>query len=148
MTIFFAFLHHLAAFGLALALVAELALLQLHFTQEIARKIRAFDAIYGICAGLILVLGAARVMYFEKTADYYLHSGPFLLKMGLFAVVGLISIYPTLIFLKWGASLKAGVLPEFSSVQRQSVLRILGLELCGLAGIILAAAMMAKGLQF
>jgi putative membrane protein len=148
MHIVIAFLHHLAAFGLLTALAAELALLQLSFSQEVARKIRAFDAIYGACAGLIVLLGALRVMYFEKAPDYYLHNGPFLLKMTLFALVGLISIYPTVIFLKWGASLKAGALPALSVGQRQTLMRILVLELCGVLGIILAAVMMAKGVHF
>ncbi|MCX7221199.1 DUF2214 family protein [Undibacterium sp.] len=147
MHIFIAFLHHLAAFGLVSALVAELALLQLSFSLELAKKIRAFDALYGACAGLIVLLGALRVMYFEKAPDYYLHSAPFLLKMGLFALVGLISLYPTIVFLKWGASLKAGALPPLSAGQRQNLLRILALELFGVLGIILAAVLMAKGVQ-
>ena len=148
MTIFIAFLHHLVVFTLFASLVVELALLNQTFNQEVANKLRFFDGVYGASAGLILVIGSIRVMSYEKGADYYLHSSPFLIKMAIFALVGLISIYPTIVFYKWGKSLRQGVLPNFSSEQRSRIVGILYVELVGLILIILNAVLMAKGVQF
>lgn len=148
MNILFAFLHHLAVFILAISLVLELVLLHQTFTRQIANTLRFFDGLYGISAGAILLIGSARVMWYEKGANYYLHSGPFLMKMAIFALVGLISIYPTIVFYKWGKTLRQGVLPNFSGEQRSRILGILYAEIIGLALIILNAVLMAKGVQF
>lgn len=148
MTILMAFLHHLAVFTLVTSLALELTLMHQTFNQQTARTLRFFDGLYGASAGVILVIGSARVMWYEKGADYYLHSGPFLIKMAIFALVGLISIYPTVVFLKWGKSLKEGVLPILSGEQRARIVGILYAELIGLALIALNAVLVAKGVQF
>lgn len=148
MNAFLAFLHHLAAFAIALSLFAEMLLLAEPLSLGSARKIQRYDALYGVSAGLILVLGFLRVMYFEKGPGYYSHSGPFIVKMGLFLTVGLLSIYPTLVFLKWGKSLKQGIVPELSQPQTRKLRGVIHLELTLLVLIILSAAMMAKGIGY
>jgi putative membrane protein len=147
MNIFIAFLHHLAVFTLAVSLVVELVLMHQTFNQQVAKTLRTFDGMYGAAAGLILIIGSLRVMFYEKGADYYLHSGPFLIKMAIFAVVGVISIYPTIVFYKWGKTLRQGVLPNFPGEQRTRIIGILYAELIGFALIILNAVLMAKGVQ-
>jgi putative membrane protein len=87
-------------------------------------------------------------MYFEKGADYYLHSAPFIAKMILFIVVGLISIHPTVIFIKWGKSLKQGIVPTLTDAQNRKLRMIIHVELTLLALMILCAAMMAKGIGY
>ena len=94
-----AFLHHLAAFALVAALTAELVLVKGTMTLDSARRIVRFDAAYGISAMALVVVGLLRVFHFEKGAEYYLRSAPFIAKLTLFAIVGLISIYPTREFL-------------------------------------------------
>lgn len=148
MNVFAAFLHHCAVFTLVAALAVELVLLGQPLTLHSARTLRRCDALYGWSAGLILLIGSLRVMYLEKGAAYYLHSGPFLAKMTLFALVGLLSIYPTVLFLGWGKALKAGQLPAISTSQQKRLRRLLQLELGGVALIALNAALMAKGIQF
>ena len=148
MNILIAFFHHLAVFTLFASLVVELALLYQSFNQEVAKKLRFFDNVYGVSAGLILVVGSMRVMSYEKGADYYLHSGPFLTKLAIFALVGVISIYPTIVFYQWGKTLRQGVLPNFSGEQRSRIVGILYAELVGVVLIILNAVLMAKGVQF
>jgi putative membrane protein len=148
MNAFIAFLHHLAAFTIVSCLFAEMLLLQEPLTVGSAKRIQRYDAIYGIAAGAILVLGFLRVQYFEKGADYYFHSAPFLIKLGLFAAVGLLSAYPTVVFFRWGKALKAGQLPEFSDGQRRKVRALIHVELLGLVLIIFNAAMMAKGIRY
>ncbi len=148
MNAFVAFLHHLAFIAVMLSLSVEMLLLAEPLTLGTARKIQRLDAVYGLSAGLILVLGFLRVMYFEKGPAYYSHSGPFIAKMALFLLVGLISIYPTVVFLKWGKSLKQGIVPELSQPQRKKLRGIIHLELTLLVLVILNAALMAKGIGY
>ena len=68
--------------------------------------------------------------------------------MSLFVLVGLISIYPTLAFLKWRKPLQQGQLPDLQPAQRRVLRTILHLELGGIVAILLAAALMARGIGF
>ncbi|HYD58044.1 MAG TPA: DUF2214 family protein, partial [Burkholderiales bacterium] len=95
-----AFVHHLAAFTLVSALVAE----HLLFDRRAARpdrRLQVVDAVYGASAGLLLLAGLARVFYFEKGAAYYFANPYFVTKLVLFIAVALLSAYPTLTFLRW-----------------------------------------------
>ncbi len=148
MTPLFAFLHHLAAFTLVAALAVEFVLLRGELTATRARQILSADRLYGISAGLILVIGFARVFHFEKGAHYYFHNMPFIAKLSLFAVVGLLSIYPTLQFLKWRPALRQGQAPVLADETRRRIRRLVHLELAGIAVILLCAALMAKGIGF
>jgi putative membrane protein len=145
MTPLFAFLHHLAAFTLVAALAIEFVLIRDELTLKSARKLQVVDAIFGASAGLVLVLGLLRVFYFEKGAVYYMHSLPFMAKVALFVIVGLLSIYPTLAFLSWGKSLKQGRLPVVSAQKIRAIRSVLHVELIGVVLIILCAVLMAKG---
>src|SRR5438309_6000357 len=141
----FAYAHHLAAFALVAALVIELVTLRAAFTLDSAQRLLNADRIYGIAAGAVLIIGALRVGFFEKTAAYYAHSGPFLAKIALFLAVGLLSIRPTLHFLSWRGALAQGELPHVKPETFASLRRTVHLELALVAVIILCAALMAKG---
>ncbi len=143
-----AFLHHIAFVVIMLALAIEMVLLKQPMTLDNARKILRFDAVYGMSAGLILLLGVLRVIFFEKGADYYLHSGPFHAKMALFILVGLISIYPTMAFLKWRQPLKQGIVPNIDPALSRRLSILIHVELTLLALMILNAALMAKGIGY
>ena len=66
-----AFLHHVAAFALVGALVAEVVLFKPPLTIEQARRIQRADQMFGAAATVLLVVGLLRVAYFEKGATYY-----------------------------------------------------------------------------
>ncbi|MCW8126439.1 DUF2214 family protein [Microbulbifer halophilus] len=146
MSTLFAFLHHLAAFALVAAIAIELVLLGQKFTLENARKLQIVDRVLGISAGLLLVAGLLRVFLFEKGAAYYFSNGAFHAKLTLFFLAAFLSIYPTLRFIAWGKSLKQGQLPDVSERQWKTMRRIVHIELAAIVGILLAAAMMAKGI--
>jgi len=143
-----AFIHHLCFVSIMLMLSAEMLTLKQPLTLTSARKIQIYDAVYGVSAILILIIGGLRVMYFEKGADYYMHSAPFIAKMILFIIVGLISIHPTVTFIKWGKSIKKGIVPTLTDAQNRKLRMIIHVELTLLALIILCAAMMAKGIGY
>jgi len=68
MSTLFAFLHHLAAFMLVSAIAVEFTLIRQELTASTARKLLTADAVYGIAAGALLIVGLLRVFYFEKGA--------------------------------------------------------------------------------
>lgn len=142
----FAFLHHIAAFTLFAAVVLEFVWMREDLTAGNARKILAADAVLGISAGLLLIVGLVRVFHFEKGATYYFHNWAFLAKLLLFVIVALLSIVPTREFLAWRKVLKQGQVPTISAERRRTVRSILHVELVGVVLIILFAALMAKGI--
>ena len=144
----FAFLHHGAAFALVSALVSERILSRDELTLRDARRILNADLIYGIAAGVVLVVGALRVAFFEKGPLYYLHSAPFIAKISLFGIVALLSIYPTLEFLSWRTALRRGEVPTVSEDKMKRIRLVILVELTGVAIIILCAALMARGIGF
>jgi hypothetical protein len=66
MSTLFAFLHHVAAFTLVSALAVEFVLIRQDLTLAIARRLPIVDAVLGISAGFLLVVGLLRVFFFEK----------------------------------------------------------------------------------
>jgi putative membrane protein len=85
-------------------------------------------------------------MYFEKGPTYYLHSAPFIAKLTLFAIVGLISIYPTAEFLSWRNALVRDQVPTLPDTKRRRLRSVIQVELVGVVLLILCAALMAKGI--
>lgn len=145
MPAFFAFLHHLAAFALVSALVAEFALLKGELNARTARRIQLYDLAYGASAGVVLVVGVLRVLYFEKGTVYYMSSVPFIAKLALFLCIGLLSIYPTMEFLSWSRHLRLGQVPPVDGRKLRRILAVIHVELAGVALLILCAALMARG---
>jgi putative membrane protein len=144
----FAFLHHAAAFVLFGALFAELVLLRQAITATLARTILRIDAMYGISAGVLVVVGLVRVYYTEKGSEYYLHSGTFIAKIVLFVAIGLLSIRPTRAFVAWRRALNANGVPALSEDQAASLRRVVHIELALLLLLILCAALMARGVGY
>jgi putative membrane protein len=147
-TVALAFLHHAAAFLIVAVLTVELVLLKGELTLSSARSIMRMDAAYGIAAATILVVGFLRVFYTEKSAAYYFHSGTFLAKITLFVIVGLLSIYPTMTFMKWRGALARQEVPTLDAARRSRIRMLLHLQLTLLFVIMLLAVMMARLIGF
>ncbi|HEV8331215.1 MAG TPA: DUF2214 family protein [Steroidobacteraceae bacterium] len=144
----FAFLHHAAAFLLVAVVMVELVLMRGEITVAAARTVLRMDSLYGVSAIVLLIVGFIRVFYTEKGADYYFHSGPFLAKLTLFIIVGLLSIVPTVKFLGWRKAVKAGQAPALDDATRRRIRMIIHTELTLLFLIMLCAALMARGIGF
>jgi putative membrane protein len=147
-SVLLAFLHHAAAFLLVAVVTVELVLTRGELTVASARTLLRMDSVYGLSAVVLLIVGFVRVFYTEKGADYYFHSGPFLAKLALFIVVGLLSILPTMQFLGWRKALKEGRAPVLDDAKRRSIRRVIHIELTLLFLIMLCAALMARGIGF
>jgi putative membrane protein len=144
-SVLMAVIHHLMAFTLVSALAVELATFGPSMSVAAARRLQRIDLLFGLSAATVLVVGLLRVTYFEKGPAYYWHNAYFLLKFGAFLLAALISIYPTVKFLSWGAALKAGREPSISPDTAKRVRLCLGGELICIAIILACAALMARG---
>jgi putative membrane protein len=145
MIVLMAFLHHVAAFTLVAAVAVELVLLKGELTLWSARRLQVADMVLGIAAGILFVVGLARVVWFEKGAAYYFSNHAFLAKLTLFIIVGLLSIVPTLEFLSWRKAVQSGQVPMVAAGKLERVRMIVHAELAAIVLIVLCAAIMAKG---
>ena len=143
-----AFVHHLAAFTLVASLAVEVAMFKPPLSMLQARRLQRTDMLFGAAATVVLVVGMLRVAFFEKGPAYYWHDTYFLIKFGAFVLAALISIYPTMIFLSWNRSLKAGTPPDVPLVRTRRVRMCLMLELTAFVVILLCAALMARGFGY
>jgi putative membrane protein len=141
-----AFLHHLAAFTLVGALAAEVVLFKLPLTVIQARRVQRADQIFGAAAAVLLVVGLLRVVFFEKGTGYYFANAFFLTKFTLFIVAGLVSIYPTVLFISWNKTLKQGEVPAITPQAATRTRMCMMLELTAILGILFCAPFMARGI--
>ena len=148
MASFFSFLHFAAAFALVSALVLERVLTDETLSLWSARRLVFADRIYGASAGVLLLAGFARVLYFEKGPHYYFHSAPFLAKLALFAIVALMSIPATLEFLSWRKPLAQAQVPAVSERRWRTIRTLVRAQMAGVGLIIVAAALMAHGVGY
>ena len=141
----FAFLHFLAVFGIFATVFFEWQTMSRTPTLAEALRIQVCDRGFGIFAAVVLVVGFLRVFYFEKGHAFYFSNPVFQAKLTLFVLVGLLSIYPTVRFIKWGAQTKQGLAPAVSAAEYTRIMLMLRAELVLLLGMALCASLMARG---
>lgn len=146
MSALFAFLHFVAAFGIAAVVFLEWQTMSPAPTLAEARRLQACDRWYGVFATLVLVVGFVRVLYVEKGREFYFGNPVFHAKLGLFVLVGLLSIYPTVRFVKWRAQTRQGAAPAVSKREHDLIMLMLRGQMLGLLGILLCASLMARGI--
>ena len=137
-------LHHVLFFALIAMLVAEAMLLRGPVDAAAIARLRRLDAGYGLSAVLILVAGGLRIVYGVKGYDFYQHNPWFHAKLGVFVLVGLLSIAPTLRFGRWSRALRdnPAFVPDSAEIARTgSQLR---LQMVGIAVILVLAAATAR----
>lgn len=144
-TALMAFLHHLLAFALTACIVYEFIAYRKDMSIAEIRRIQRVDIAYGISAGLLILVGILRVFFFEKGPNFYLNNPFFWLKMNAFLVVGLLSIDPTIRYIRWNRTLRQNDVPEISDSEYRRTRLLLWLEVLGIGVILLAAALMARG---
>ena len=145
-TALMAFLHHLLAFTLTACLVYEFIAYHKNMGLAEIRRIQRVDLLYGISAGLLVLIGLLRVFFFEKGINFYLNNPFFWVKMTAFLLVGLLSIDPTIRYIRWNRTLRQNGVPEISETEYRRTRILLSLEVIGIAVILLAAPMMARGI--
>ena len=95
-----------------------------------------------------MIVGLLRVSFFEKGVNFYIRSPFFWVKMGAFAIVGLLSIDPTIRYIRWNQTLRENTVPGISYEIYQQTRVLLWLEMTGIVVILFSAAMMARGIGY
>ena len=132
--------HHLPLLAMAGLLGAEFVLLARPLDLAAARRLARIDAAYGAAAGLLLLAGVSRIVWGAKPWAFYSGNPVFGAKLAFFAALGLVSIVPTVRFIRWR---RAATAPDDAA--RLSVRRWVHAELALLLPIPLLAALMARG---
>lgn len=145
-TALMAFLHHILAFALTACLIYEFIAYRRNMSIAEIRRIQRVDLAYGISAGLLLVVGVLRVFFFEKGVNFYMNNPFFWVKMAAFLLVGVLSIDPTIRYIRWNRTLQQNQPPEISEPEYKRTRTLLWLEVIGIAVILLAAPLMARGI--
>ncbi len=132
--------HHVVVFALLAVLVAELALVRYGMDAAAVDAVGRIDLGYGALAAIALAVGLARAVYAAKGWDFYSHSLFFWLKLGVFVLIGVLSVPPTIKFIQWR---RAQHVP--TDAQIKSVRTYFWLELALFAALPVCAAAMARG---
>ena len=128
------------------ALLYERIRLKVNPTRSEAVSIVVADVIYGIAGVILLISGIFRVLKYGQGSEFYVNNPLFWVKIGLFASVGGLSLYPTFTYVLWAIPLSKGNLPEVSLNLVERFRLIINIELIGFALIPLFAALMARGI--
>jgi len=135
-----AILHHLLIFALFSVLIGELVLVKPGIDTLAAARMASVDMWYGVFAGLILAVGFSRAIFAAKGWTYYEHNAFFLVKIATFLVIALLSVRPTVVFIRWQRG-PADPAPG----QIAEVRRYLWIELLLFPLLLVCAAAMARG---
>jgi putative membrane protein len=142
--LFLRYLHFISIFAIVGSLVSEHMLLQKELTRKAITKIARIDAVYGIAA--ITLLSAGLTLWLGehgKPAVFYSKNWIFHTKLTLFVLIGLLSIYPTIFFIK---NSKGN--PEELVTIPKSIFMMIRMELLLLFVIPLLAGLMSRGVGF
>lgn len=138
------YIHFISIFAIAATLVSEHLLLKQELTRKEIARLARIDAVYGVAA--LTLLGAGLTLWlgsYGKPAEFYSKNWIFHVKLSLFVCIGLLSIYPTVFFLK---NRKGN--PEEAVTIPGKIFWMVRLELLLLFIIPLLAGLMAKSVGY
>ena len=142
--IFLRYVHFVSIFAIVGSLVSEHLLLRKSLTRGEIKRLSIVDAVYGIAAVTLLTAGLTLWLAgVGKPAEFYSKNWVFHLKISCVALLGLLSIYPTVFFVRN----RKGDPSEVVAIPR-SIFMILRLELFLLFIIPLLAGIMARGIGY
>lgn len=141
--IFVKYLHFVCIFIIVSVIVVEHLLLKPEMNRKAISQLARIDGLYGMSAVLLLAAGFTLWFGVGKPAIFYSHNWIFHFKLGLFLCVGLLSIYPTVFFIKQ----RKGDPDEMVSIPKKIKI-LIRMELLLLFTIPLLAVLMAKGVGY
>jgi putative membrane protein len=143
-----AILHHLLVFLLAGIIGAEFVLVRNDPSPATLRRLVRIDRHYGLVAMLIILVGIGRVVYGLKGWEFYVYNWAFWAKMLAFLAVGLLSIQPTVRFIRWSRMAGAERGFQVPAAELASVRATVRAEAIIFLAIPAFAAAMARGYGF
>ncbi|MGE5094405.1 MAG: DUF2214 family protein [Betaproteobacteria bacterium] len=142
----FAYLHFTAVFVLFAFLSIELVLLKGELAPAAIRMLGRMDMWYFGSTIVVLATGFARLVFGAKGPQFYLQSWPIYVKVALFLLVVVISVKPTLGFIRWRRELDHDPAWRVPAAEQRSLRRRVLLEVHIAALIPAFAVIMARGL--
>jgi putative membrane protein len=143
-----AYTHFVAIIATATTLGIEAVLCRPGIRWPQVRLLGRIDLFYFGAAILALASGLARVFWGLKGAPFYLQNPVFYVKIGLFLVVALVSIAPTIQFIRWARQAESQGDKPVPLAEVVRTRRFVVVELGLLALIPLAAVLMARGFGY
>ena len=140
-----AYIHYLGIILCFGSLLFERLTLKVGLNRNETISMIIADVVYGLAGVAILVTGILRVKYFGQGGDFYTGNPVFCIKVSLYIIVGLLSLYPTTTYILWAIPLSKNKLPEISENLVKRFRLIITTELVGFATIPLFATLMARG---
>ncbi len=138
--------HWWVVIALVVVLATEMVRCRGDLDQAAVRALAQRDGLYGGLSVLLLLVGSARVVYGAKGWDFYAGNPAFWVKIGLFALIGLLSIVPTLRFMRWRKETAGGGLID--AARTTATRWWIHAEMTVLMLIPIAAALMARGIGY
>ena len=130
------------------SLISEHLILKPGISKSQIRSLAMVDLIYGISAGIVLVTGLLRWFVADPKGAAFFNTNPlFHIKVTLFVILAVLSIFPTLKFLKWRKQVINGEDVDVTENDAKKQLMIIRIELLLLAIIPLLAVMVAGGIR-
>ncbi|CAN5836624.1 DUF2214 family protein [soil metagenome] len=143
-----AYAHYFSIIATAALLVAEAALCRPTLNRDTVKRLGQVDLLYLGAAIFALTTGLLRVFFGIKGSAFYLHNPVFYVKIGLFILVALISIAPTLQFIRWARAIAPSPDNTISLQEITKASRFIYVELGILALLPLCGALMARGFGY
>ena len=140
-----AYIHYLSFMLCFGALIFERISLKPNPDRKQAISMVVADIIYGIAGIALLISGIYRVLKFGQGSEYYTQNPIFWTKIIVFALVGSLSLYPTITYVLWAIPLSKGNLPQVTENLVARLRLIINIELVGFASIPFLATLMARG---
>jgi putative membrane protein len=141
-----AYLHYTAIFLLFAFMTVEVMLMRGALDAPAIRLLGRVDLWYFGSAIAALVTGFLRLAFGAKGAEFYLSGWPIYVKLALFFAVAIVSIQPTMTFIRWRKHLEADPAWKLDEGERARMRRYLMIEVHLAALIPLVAVIMARGL--
>lgn len=140
-----AYLHLLAILTMVVFIASEAALCRIEWLNAaVVERLAKVDLIYGIAAVVVIATGVARTWWGMKGTAWYWTNPLLHLKLALFVIVGVISIFPTMRYQRWRKALRAtGALPAEAEVRKTRKLVMIQAHI--IAIIPLVAVFLARG---
>lgn len=98
--LFFKYLHFVSIFILVGSVFVQNFLISKELTLKEIKRIAISDAFYGVSAVAVAVIGLVLWFGVGKPADFYNMNFIFHIKIGLFFLIAIFSIAPTMFYLK------------------------------------------------
>jgi putative membrane protein len=140
------FAHLICIIALATLLVSELMVFRKILPADMVRRLQLIDRWYGIVAALVIASGLSLLFFSSKGVLFFARNPVFWVKMALFVTVAVLSIPPTIAYLRWNDRREQDGSVELRDAEFRRVRGFLLAQIYLFIFIPLCATLMAAGI--